>query len=330
MRRGNFSLKGLLGVLLIVILMSLLPSESNAAYPEKPIELVVPNPPGGSTDVLARLVSKTAAKYIPQPIVVINKAGGSEVIGREYVAHAKPDGYTLLMGYGSGADVVSPYNMKLPYDPLTDFKAICRFSAHPYVLCVPSSSPYSTFEELVDAAKKKGSLTIASAIKGSLSDLCSQVLGLKFEFKAVPIGFSGGAEAVTNLVRGQTDAGLGHPSEVVGHIKAGRLRPLLVTSKERIQISPFQGIPSLFEKGYDGPEFAAVKGVGAPKGVSDDVVGYLEEKFKLVSEDQEFIDGMNQVVQPILWMGAKEFQAYVADLNAAYGKYMRELGMAKY
>lgn len=329
MKSNNLSLRSLLGILFIAILVVLVPSKSNAAYPEKPIELVVPNPPGGSTDTLARLVAKTATKYIPQPIVVVNRAGGSEIIGREYVAHSKPDGYTLIMGYGSGADVVSPHNMKLPYDPLTDFKAICRLSAHPYVLCVPSSSPYSNFEELVDGAKKKGSLTIASAIKGSLSDLCSQVLGLKFGFKAVPIGFSGGAEAVTNLVGGQTDAGLGHPSEVIGHIRSGRLRPLLVTSKERIQIQPFQDIPSLFEKEYDGPEFAAVKGVGAPKGVSDEVVSYLEEKFKLVSEDPEFIDGMNQVVQPILWMGSKEFQIYVAELNKTYGKYMRELGMVK-
>jgi tripartite-type tricarboxylate transporter receptor subunit TctC len=82
----------------------------------------------------------------------------------------------------------------------------------------------------------------------------------------------------------------------VGHIKAGRLRPLLVTNKERIQISPFQNIPSLFEKGYNGPEFAAVTGVEALKEASDETVNYLEEKFKLVSEDQEFIDGMNQVV----------------------------------
>ena len=162
-------------VLLVALALVANASTAQAAYPDKPIQVVVPYSPGGSTDLLARAVAQVAPRFFPQPFVVVNKAGGGAIPGRLDVVRSKPDGYTLLFGYGGGEDTVVPWQRQLPYDVIKDFDVVCRLSVHSIVLAVPVDSPYKTLADLVKAGKSKPYLTAAVSTKGASVDITFQL-----------------------------------------------------------------------------------------------------------------------------------------------------------
>jgi tripartite-type tricarboxylate transporter receptor subunit TctC len=294
-----------------------------ADYPAKPIQLVVPYSAGGSTDLLARAVAQVAPKHLPQPLIVVNKAGGGAIPGRLDVARAAPDGYTLLFGYGGGEDTVVPFQRQLPYDVLKDFETVCRLSVHSVVLAVPSSSPYKTLADLVKAAKEKGSLTAAVSTKGASVDITFQLFGKAAGVKVISIPGSGGSDAVTRLVGGHTDFGGGHPSEVLTHIKAGRLRPLAVALEKRDPVLP--DVPTFREAGYDVVTAGSVKGVAVPKGTPKPVVAYLERKFKEISDDPDFARIMRDIGQPVNYQGADEYRVWFKGAYDQFGSLLKTL-----
>jgi tripartite-type tricarboxylate transporter receptor subunit TctC len=247
-----------------------------AAYPEKPIQLIVPYGAGGSTDVLARAISQVAPKHFSQPVVVVNKPGGGAIPGRVDVARSKPDGYTLLFGWGSGEDMIVPYQRPLPYDLFKDFETICRISVHSVVLAVPSSAPYKTLADLVKAGKSKEYMTGSVSTKGAAVDIAFLLFAKAAGIKVTTVPGAGGADAITALVGGHVDFGGGHPSEVLPHIKAGRIRGLAVAFEKRDP--SVADIPTFREAGYDVVTAGSVKGVAGPKGMPKDVTAYLEKK----------------------------------------------------
>lgn len=308
----------------VALLGMLAAAGAMAAYPERPIQLVVPYGAGGSTDVLARAVSQVAPKHFPQPVVVVNKAGGGGIPGRVEVVRSKPDGYTLLFGWGSGEDLIVPHQRPVPYDLYKDFETVCRVSVHSVVLTVAGSTPHKTLADLVKAAKAKGRMTASVATKGGAVDMTYQLFGKAAGINLTTVPGTGGADAITQLVGGHVDFGGGHPSEVLPHMKAGRLRALAVALDKRDD--SLADVPTFREAGYDVVTAGSVKGVAAPKGTPRDVIAYLEKKFQAVAADPEFQKIMKDIGQPVMYMGAEEYKVWFKQAYDQYGLLYKSLG----
>lgn len=300
-------------------------SVAAAEYPDKPIQLIVPYGAGGSTDLLARAISQVAPKYFSQPVVVVNKPGGGAIPGRLDVARAKPDGYTLLFGYGSGEDLVVPHQRQIPYDALADFEPIARMSIHSIVICAGADSPYKTIDDLVKAAKQKGSITAAVSTKGAAVDIAFLLFGKAAGIKVVTIPGTGGADAITRLVGGHADFGGGHPSEVLPHVKAGRIRPLCVALDARDATIP--DVPTCKEKGYDVVTAGSVKGVAAPKGTPKEIVAAVQTRMQKIAEDPEFRKIMVDLGQPVNYMPGAEYRTWLKAQYDQYGMLLKTLAI---
>jgi tripartite-type tricarboxylate transporter receptor subunit TctC len=296
-----------------------------ADYPDKPIQLIVPYGAGGSTDLLARAVAQVAPRYFSQPLVVVNKPGGGAIPGRLDVVRARADGYTLLFGYGSGEDLVVPHQRQVPYDPLADFEAVARISIHSIVLAVPTESPFKTLGDLVKAGKAKGSLTAAVSTKGAAVDIAYRLFGKAAGINVVPVPGSGGADAITRLLGGHSDFGGGHPSEVLPHVKAGRLRCLAVALDKRDATLP--DVPTFKELGYDVVTAGSVKGVAAPKGTPKEILAALQGRFQKIAEDPEFQKIMGDLGQPVNFMPAAEYKGWLKAQSDQYAALIKSLGI---
>jgi tripartite-type tricarboxylate transporter receptor subunit TctC len=316
-------------VLWIVAICSLLLPLSIAGgqekFPAKNIELVVPFAAGGSTDVLARLVAKFAPKYFDKPLVVVNKPGGGGVTGTEGVVRSKPDGYTLFVGYGSGHDLVEPHFKKLPYDTFADLLPVSRLSIHSICMIIRPDAPYKTLKEFVEWGKKKDQVTASVSTRAGSVDITLQALGKVAGLKMVTVPFRGGAESVTAIIGGQTDSGGNHPSEIISHIKAKRLIPVAVALEQRDPALP--DVPTFKELGYNIVTVGSVKGVAAPKGTPSEVIQYLAERFKKVSEDPEYIQAMKDIGQPVMYQGPSDFGKFLKEGFAKYGQLIKEMNI---
>lgn len=315
----------LFGLMVVFVLVGTLVAGAAEKFPTKPIELVVPFAAGGSTDVLARLVAKYAPNYIDKPLIVVNKPGGGGVTGTEGVVRSKPDGYSLFVGYGSGHDLVTPHFQKLPYDTFNDLIAVCRLSVHSICMIIRPDAPYKTLKEFVEWGKKKDQVTASVSTKAGSVDITFMALGKATGLNMVTVPFRGGAESVTAIVGGQTDCGGNHPSEIISHIKARRLIPIAVALEQRDSSIP--DVPTFKELGYNVVTVGSVKGVAAPKGTPPDVVAYLEDRFKKICEDPEFVKSMKDIGQPVMYLGHRDFAKYLKDGYEEYGKLIKEFNI---
>ena len=294
-----------------------------ADFPNKPIQLIVPYSAGGSTDVLARAVAQVSPRFIPQPLVVVNKTGGGGIPGRVEVVKAKNDGYTQLFGWGSGEDLVVPHQRPLPYDIFKDFETVCRISVHSIVLAVPANSPHKTLADLVKFAKTKEYVTAAVSTKGGSVDITYLLFAKAAGIKVTTVPGSGGADAITKLVGGHVDFGGGHPSEVLPHIKAGRLRGLAVAFEKRDP--SVADIPTFRESGYDVVTAGSVKGVAVPKGTPKEIISYLEKKYKEIAADAEFQKIMKDIGQPVMYQTAEEYKVWFKQAYDQFGELVKSL-----
>jgi tripartite-type tricarboxylate transporter receptor subunit TctC len=313
--------------LLICFLIFLAPTEGAAqgVFPSRTIELVVPFAAGGSTDVLARLVAKTAPKYFDKPLVVVNKPGGGGVTGTEGVVRSKPDGHSLYFGYGSGHDLVMPHFQQLPYKTFEDLLPVSRLSVHSVALIVNTQGPYKTLKEFVEWGKKKGQVTGAIGVKAGAVDIGIQAFSKAAGLNIVAVPFRGSGESITVIVGGQTDCGGNHPSEIISHIKAKRITALGVALEQRDAAIP--DVPTFKEQGYNVVTAGSTKGVAAPRGTPPEVIQYLAERFRKVSEDPEFIKSMKDVGQPVMYLGPEDFRKYLREGYEQYGKLIKEFNI---
>ena len=297
-----------------------------ADYPNKPISLIVPYASGGASDMVARALAKVAPKYFPVSMVVINAAGGAGIAGRVQVVNAKPDGYTVLFGYGSGEDLVTPHTTKLPYDQFKDIAPVCQITIASLVIVVPSSNPAKNLKEFVAWAKnQKREITGAVSTKGASVDITMQALLKVAGIKGKTIPFRGGGEAVTTVLGKHTDFAGAVPAEVLSHVKAGRLRILAVSLPERDPSIP--EIPTFEEEGYDLWTMGAIRGIGVPKATPDAVIDYLESSFKKVTQDPEFHALMKDIAHPLLFRDRKVFMKNMQDGFDTYGRLIDSLGL---
>lgn len=302
------------------------PEEKKTWAPDKPVTLIVPYSAGGSTDVLARVVEKVWNKHVSQPLTVVNKPGASGMEGRETVVRSKPDGYTLMMGYGSGEDLIAPQLRKVTFDPIADFVPVSLLSSHSVLLVVPANSPHKTFQEMLDWSKKeKKPITAATSGVGNLMDIVVKAVAntTKADITAVP--FAGGGPATTAMVGAQTTFGVGHPSELMPHVKGGRLRILAVALPQRDPSLP--EVPTLKELGVNFTNPGSLKGIAAPKGTPAEIVSYYEGVFKKIAEDPDFKKGMADAFQPVMYLNSADFTAQSKQTFGDYGKLIKELNI---
>jgi tripartite-type tricarboxylate transporter receptor subunit TctC len=244
------------------------------AQSTKPIRLIVPFTPGGSTDILARAIGPKLALALGQTVLIENKAGAGGSLGAGEAAKADPDGQTLLMGHIGTLAVNPAIYPKLSYDPLKSFVPVAWVARVPNVLVVPASSPARTFKEFIDRARAQpGRLTFSSGGNGSAAHITFEYLKLRAKIFLLHIPYRGTAPSVTDLIAGQVDATFTGAPAVLPHVRSGRLRALAVSSPQRIAALP--DVPTVAESGFPGFEADQWYGVVAPAGTPAAVVTRL-------------------------------------------------------
>ena len=262
---------GLFGLFFSTFALAQAPGGSAATYPSKPIRLLVPFTPGGSTDILARAIGVELTKAWGQAVVIENLAGAGGSIGADKVAKSTADGYTLLMGHIGTLAVNPSLYPNLPYDPVKSFAPVAWVASVPNVLVVHPSVKANNVKELVALAKTKpGQLNYGSGGNGSAANLATEYLKVQTGISLLHIPYRGTAPAVTDLVSGQIQVLFTGAPAVLSFIKSGQLRPLAISSTKRLDALP--DLPTVAEGGYKDFEADQWYGVVAPAGTPRDIV----------------------------------------------------------
>ena len=299
---------------------------AHAEYPDRPITLIVPWGAGGGTDATGRILASLMEKQLGQPINVVNRTGGGSVIGHTEIAQAKPDGYTL----GIITTELSMFHW-IGTSPLTykDYTLLGLYNADPSAVVVQASSPYKTMEDLAKAIKEKASaLRAGGANQGGLNHLAyvSLVNELGGD-RAFWVPTEGAAPALQLLASGAINVAVVQLPEAKGLIDAGELSALAILGSER---NPdFPDVPTINETtGIDFP-IAGWRGLGAPKGLPDEVTNKLLAVMEAVVKSDEFKDFMHKRNYGVVWQGGADFDAYLARRDEAFGEAMTAAGLAK-
>ena len=255
-------------------------------YPSKPIRLIVPFTPGGSTDILARSIGQELTKAWGQSVIIDNVPGAGGSIGADKVAKAPADGYTLLMGHIGTLAVNPSLYPKLPYNPVKDFAPVAWVARVPNILVVNSAVPVKSVQDLVAYAKSKpGQLSYGSGGNGSAANLATEYFKMQTGTAIVHIPYRGTAPAVTDLIGGQIQLVFTGAPAVLGHIKSGQLHALAVSSPKRLDAMP--DLPTVAESGYKNFEADQWYGVVAPAGTPKDIVQKLNAQINVALNSPE-------------------------------------------
>jgi len=274
-----------LGRLVLLVAAGVFALAAQAAYPDHPIKLIVPVPPGGGVDLLSRAIGAKMQQSMGQPVIIENKAGASAAIGTEALAKSPPDGYTIMMGYSAHA--TNPiFVSKLPYDKNKDFAAIAHVGYIPLILVVNSSSPYKSVQELIAAAKAKpGQLQFASGGAGAGAHLSGELLKTTATVDIVHVPYKGNAPALNDLLGGQVTMMFDTITTSLPHVKSGALRALAVTSPKRSPLAP--DVPTMIEAGLPDLDISAWYVMFAPAGTPKDVIARLNSEINKAIADAD-------------------------------------------
>src|SRR5437868_5625494 len=280
-------------------MLAVSPAHSQDAYPSKPIALVVPFPPGGVADIVARPAADAMSRYLKQPVVIENKAGAGGGIGMGYVAKARPDGYTLLLALSSisilpEADKVTG---RTPLYALDQFVPIARLTADPTVLAVRADSPWKTLPDFIaDAKRRPGAITYGSSGNYGTMHMPMEMFAGSAGIKLLHVPYTGGGPAVVGLLSGNVDALSTGPSTVIQHVKAGKVRLLASWGDKRLASLP--EVPTLLESGYEAV-FFQWSGLFAPVGTPEAALARLREAARAAAADPKFVAAMATVETPV-------------------------------
>ena len=296
-----------------------------AAYPSKPVRVILPFPPGGSVDTVARLVMPRLSESLGQQFVIENRSGASGNIGAEYVARAAPDGYTLMVNTIPLVANSWLYS-RMPFDPLTDFEPISLLASSPSVLVVHPSLPVRSVRELLDLARSKpGVLNFATAGPGTNPHIAAELFNYLGKVKMVAIHYKGGGPALMSTVAGDTEIIVSGVSESTPFAASGKLRALGITSLAR---SPaFPDIPTIAESGLPGYEFVTWHGLLAPKGTPAAIVAVLADRVKKTMAAPEQVKLFQKNGLDIVASTPEEFADHLKREYAKWGRVIKERGM---
>jgi tripartite-type tricarboxylate transporter receptor subunit TctC len=319
-------MRGILRFTVAALVGSVVAMSSHAqVFPAKPLRMVVPVAPGGGPDVISRYVAAGLLEAWGRQVVVDNRAGANGIIGTEIVAHAPPDGYTLLF-------VSSPHSInpslypKLPYDTLRDFAPVSMVATSPYVLVVHPSLPARNVKELIALAKAKpDQITYASGGSGSSAQLAAELFNQMAGVKLREIPYKGAGPALQAVLSGECSAVFGNALTVKPHIESGRVRALGIASAKRSPSAP--DMPTIAEAGVPGYQSDAVLGLLAPARTPRAIVQMLNSEVHKVMRRPGAVEAMRNVGVDIALSTPEEFGRVIESEMQRWGKLIRTLGL---
>ena len=308
--------------LLIAILATAAVPALAQSYPAKPVRFIVTYPPGGSSEVMSRVIGQQLTEYWGQQVIVEPRPGADGSIGMEYASKQPADGYTFLLG-NFGPVVAKPLLTKVSYDWKRDFIPVSRTTYAANILVVPSSMPVKDVKQLVALAKSRpGELTYGTSGPGSMSHFAGEMFKRLAGVQMVTINYKGNAQAITEIMGGQITTMFSDALPAVQGLKTGKIRALAVTSAERWPHTP--ELPTLAEEGIKG--FAAVNwwGILFPAGVQRPIVEKVGNDLKVVLARQDVKDKMGELGIETIWSTPEQFGSYMDSERARWGKLIKE------
>jgi tripartite-type tricarboxylate transporter receptor subunit TctC len=292
------------------VFAAIAPALAQTDYPARTVTMIVPFPPGGVADITARPVAEAMGRHLKQAMIVENKAGAGGGVGMQYVARAKPDGYTVLLALSS-ISIIPEADRILGRDPmyqLSQLVPIARFTADPTVLAVRADSPWKSAREMLEAAKKApGTIPYGSSGNYGTMHVPMEMLTGAADAKMLHVPFTGAGPAVVALLGGSVDALSTGPSTVMGHVKGGKLRVLASWGDTRHPALP--DVPTLKELGYDA-QFSQWTGLFVPAGTPEPVIAKLREAAKAAASDPTFLAALAKVETPPQYLDQPQFRAF--------------------
>jgi tripartite-type tricarboxylate transporter receptor subunit TctC len=287
-------------------------------FPSRPVKLVVTYPPGGSSDLMARIMGQKLSEVWGQPVIIESKPGAAGSIGMEFAARQAPDGYTFVVG-NLGPAGVNPLLTKVPYNMDRDFIAVALTAVGPNVLVVNQASAYKSLADILAAARAKpGTLSFGTSGPGSMSHLAGEMIMRQAGIKMISVPYKGGGLAVNDLLAGQIDMLVSDSLPVSQHIKSGRLRALAITSAKRSAMSP--DVPTFAEAGLDGLVANNWWGVFLPAGTPKAVVDSYGEALTKIMNNPDLKDRFNGLGVEATMSTPAEFKQFLAAEQAKYSK----------
>jgi len=314
-------------VLLCVVIATGMPAAlaQTGKYPERPIRLISPFPPGGTVDVNARILAPGVSKSIGQQVVVDNRAGASGIIGTAEAARAKPDGYTIILNTTPMVTNTLMYS-KVPYNLLKDFDAISILSTTPSFLSVHPSVPVRSVRELLQLAKSRpGALNYAAAGVGTNPHIAGELFNLLGKVDIQAVQFKGGGPALIAAISGEVGVAFSGVAGAVGYVQTGRLRALGVTSLKPVAALP--GVPTIAASGLPGYEFVAWFVVAAPKGTPREIIVTLNEHFRKAMTFPDTIKRFEAEGLDVVGSSPEQAAATMESELKKYAVLIRERGM---
>lgn len=312
--------------LLPTVLAAGAPETHSQPFPSRPIRIVVPFPPGGTTDILARALALKLVERFAQPVVIDNRPGAGGSIGADAAARAAPDGHTLLMGHLGTLAVNPAIYRNLPYDPQKSFAPVCLMAIVPSVLVVNPSVPVSSAAELIAYAKANpGKLTYGSAGSGSTSHLTTEYFKLATGTDILHVPYKGIGPMLTDLLSGQISMGLNGAPAVMPMVNSGKLRALAVSSRTRLPSLP--QIPTLDESGVPGFEANGWYGIVAPAATPREIVMRLNAEIRRILQTPELRARLDNEGAIPAADSPEEFAAFIASEIARWAEVLKRAGI---
>jgi tripartite-type tricarboxylate transporter receptor subunit TctC len=294
------------------------------AYPSKPIRIIVPFPPGGGTDIISRTVAAKLTESWKVPVVVENRAGGNTLIGAEAAAKSAPDGYTLFVPIDSTLAMNQHLYAKLPYDPINSFTPITHAISMPMVLAVHPSVEARNVKELIALSKAKG-----GALAYAHGALPAQVAGEVFKASAkvdmLAVPYKGGSPAMTDVVGGSVPVIFDALGPAMSFLKAGKVRPLAVTSRTRSPLLP--DVPTLAESGVQGPDLVTWIGFVAPAGVDKAIVSKLNREIVRILNLPDVKERLSGIGMEVVASTPEQFAQTIKDDAVKFGRIIQSAGI---
>jgi len=280
------------------------------SYPVKPIRIIVPYPPGGATDIFARLLGAKFTENMGQQVVVENRPGATGNIGAEVTARSAPDGYTVFVGQASNLAINVSLMRKMPYDPVKDFAPISLIASMPNLLVVHPSLPVQTIKDLVALAKSKpGVINYASSGSGSPGHLAAAYFNKVAHIDMVHIPYKGASPALADVVAGQASLYFTSPLSAQPFVKAGRLRMVAVTSTKRFALLP--DVPAIAESGYPEIDITSWWGLLAPAGVPKEILSRLHAETVGILKTPDMKERLSAQGAEVVTTAPDEFAAFI-------------------
>lgn len=300
---------------------SLAQNKTAGDYPSRPIKLVVPYPPGGGADTLARLVSRGMAEKLGTPVVIENKPGGNTAIASEYVANQPADGYTLL--YVATAFVINPSLYKLRYSTEDDFAPVGMVAKIPLIIVTNKQSPIHTVKDLIDEAKKRpGQISYATYGTGSPVHLAAELFQVMTDTKLLHVPYKGSAPGLTDLMGGQVQLAFGSIEPSLLLIRGDKLRPIAVTTSRRIAALP--DVPTVAEAGMPGFEAIGWNGIVAPAKTPPAIISRLNSVINAVVQEPEMVNTLGHQGVELDVKTSPEMRAMIHSEIVKWDKLVRQ------